>query len=177
MFTERGCPWRNGTVEQAVGLAKTTLPHQLDGNKSLNFAKIDELFLRVSYIVNYILLTILLLGRAAGYNHKQEEDITEANPDVLADTNRLLTSQERLCEKWWEQWSQISFPLFVPRKKWSQEHLNVRVGDIVLLHYDNKVSQAHYRIARVVLTHSDYCNVVQTVNQQEKVLPYKAKYK
>ena len=39
----------------------------------------------------------LLLGRAVGYN--QEEDITEANPDVLADPNRLLTSQEQLCEK------------------------------------------------------------------------------
>ena len=58
----------------------------------------------------------------------------------------------------------------------------MRVGDEVLLRYENKVSQARYRLARVVLTHPDECNVVQTVtvhlrmrHQQEKVLPYKAK--
>ena len=58
----------------------------------------------------------------------------------------------------------------------------MRVGDIVLLRYDNKVSQARYRLARVVLTHLDDCNVVRidTVHlrlqhQQEKVLLYKAK--
>ena len=93
-------------------IAKTTLTHQLDGNKSFNFAQIDELFLRVSYIVNSRPIEVsilteddyhpitpnnLLLGRAVGYN--QEEDITEANPAVLADPNRLLTSQEQLCKK------------------------------------------------------------------------------
>ena len=58
----------------------------------------------------------------------------------------------------------------------------MRVGDIVLLRYDNKVSQARYRLARVVLTHLDDCNVVRTdtvhlrlQHQQEKVLLYKAK--
>ena len=39
-------------AERAVGLAKTTLEHQLDGHRSLDFSQIDELFLRVANIVN-----------------------------------------------------------------------------------------------------------------------------
>ena len=98
-------------------LAKTTLTHQLDGKKSLNFAQIDELFLIVSYIVNSRPIGVrilteddyhpftpnnLLLGRAAGYIHKPEEEIAEEKPDLLSAPDRSLSSQEQVCENWWE---------------------------------------------------------------------------
>ena len=52
VFTPRGCPWRNGMAERAVGLAKTTLSHQLDGNRSLDFSQFEALLVQVSYILN-----------------------------------------------------------------------------------------------------------------------------
>ena len=184
-------------AERAVGLAKTTLEHQLDGNKSLNFAQIDELFLRVSHIINSrptgvrmlteddyhpITPNNLLLGRAAGPVPEPEEDVVRADLDAGVDPNRFLTAQADLCEKWWTQWAEIAFPLFVPRKKWNQEHRNVQVGDIVLLRYDSKMSRDRYRLARVVLVHPDDCDVVRTVtvhlrprHKKEKGLPYKSK--
>ena len=196
IFTERGCAWRNGTAERAVGLAKTTLQHQLDGNKSLNYAQMDELFFRVANIINSrptgvrmmteeiyhpITPNNLLLGRASR-PIPQEEDAVLQQEEPSDDPNKVLTAQEELCEKWWAQWSEVAFPLFVPRKKWHQEHRNVEVGDIVLLRYDSKMSRARYRLARVVLVHPDDCGVVRTVtvhlrprHKREKSLPYKAK--
>ena len=157
IFTERGCPWRNGTAERAVGLAKTTLQHQLKGDKSLNYAQMDELFLRVANIINSrptgvrvmteevyhpITPNNLLLGRAAGPTKEPEEDPEDYREGGNVDANRILTAQEELCEKWWAKWSEIAFHLLAPRKKWSQEHRNVQVGDIVLLRYDSKYSRA-----------------------------------
>ena len=163
IFTERGCPWRNGTAERAVGLAKTTLQHQLEGDKSLNYAQMDELFLRVANIINSrptgvrmlteevyhpITPNNLLLGRASGPIKEPDEDLEDNGKDGNYNANRLLTSQEDLCEKWWAKWSEVAFPLLAPRKKWSQEHRNVMVGDIVLLRYDSKLSRARYRYRR-----------------------------
>ena len=45
MFTPKGCPWRNGMAERAVGMAKASLAHQLEGHRSLDFAQLDALFL------------------------------------------------------------------------------------------------------------------------------------
>ena len=39
-------------AERAVGMAKSTLSHQLDGNKSLDFAQMEALFLKVANLLN-----------------------------------------------------------------------------------------------------------------------------
>ena len=44
IFTEPGCPWRNGQSERMVGLAKGTLAHQLQGDISLDWSELDSLF-------------------------------------------------------------------------------------------------------------------------------------
>ena len=196
-YSPRGCPWRNGTAERAVGLAKTTLQHQLKRDKNLNYAQMDELFLRVANIINSrptgvrmlteevyhpITPNNLLLGRASGPIKEPEDDLEDIQEGGNAEANRLLTAQEELCEKWWTKWSEVAFPLLAPRKKWSQVHRNVQVGDIVLLRYDSKLSRARYRLAKVVLIHPDDCGVVRTVtvnlrprHKREKALPYKSK--
>ena len=55
-------------------------------------------------------------------------------------------------------------------------------GDVVLPHYESKVSKDRYRLARVVQTHPDECGLVRTVTIQlrprhakEKAVPYKGK--
>ena len=39
IFTPKECPWRNGVVERAVGMAKSTLSYQLESNKSISIMK------------------------------------------------------------------------------------------------------------------------------------------
>ena len=39
-------------AKRVVGMAKSTLAHKLEVNKSLDFAQMEALFLRVSYILN-----------------------------------------------------------------------------------------------------------------------------
>ena len=84
----------------------------------------------------------LLLGRASGPVRESEEDFEETGEGVRVDQNKLLTTQVELCKKWWTKWIEVAFPLLAPRKKWKQEHRNMQMGDIVLLHYDSKMSQA-----------------------------------
>ena len=198
IFTERGCPWRNGTAERAVGLAKTTLSHQLEGHKSLNFAEMDELFLRVAHIINSRPIGVrflteedyqpitpnnLLLGRAAGHRSKESDDVDEETDlDNVGDPTKHLSVQEEICEKWWEKWAEIAFPLLAPRKKWNKEQRNLQEGDVVLLQYESKVSKGRYRLARIVKVHPDKSGLVRTVTIQlrprhakEKATPYKAR--
>merc|ERR1712082_518429 len=37
IFSEKGCPWRNGSAEATVKLAKKTLAHQLQSHQSLDW--------------------------------------------------------------------------------------------------------------------------------------------
>ena len=41
-FSPVGCSWRNPLAERMVGLVKETLLHQLQGNKSLDYAQLDS---------------------------------------------------------------------------------------------------------------------------------------
>ena len=137
-------------AERAVGLAKTTLSHQLDGNRSLDFSQFEALLLRVSYILNShpigarvlseddfhpISPNDLLLGRAARRREAWEAKI----PDAAVDPAEALSAVEELSERWWTEWSRIAFPLLVPRGKWATQHRNLSTGDIVLLKYEGKL--------------------------------------
>ena len=192
-FTPRGCPWRNGMAERAVGMAKSTLAHQLDGNKSLDFDQLEALFLKVSYILNSrpigarllseeifhpITPNDLLLGRAARPREAYETQI----PTEAVDPKEALTEEEKLGELWWSAWIKIAFPVLMPRGKWSTRHRNVCIGDIVLLRYEAKFLKDRYRLARVTNVHPDNSGVVRTVtvgirprDRREELLPYKAK--
>ena len=103
-------------AERAVGLEKSTLAHQLDGNRSLDFFQLEELFLRVSHILNLrpigarafteedfhpISPNGLLLGRAA----KPREAWESKAPDQAIDPVQTLSAVEELSEKWWMEWS------------------------------------------------------------------------
>ena len=152
MFTPKGCPWRNGMAERAVGMAKASLAHQLEGHRSLDFDQLDALFLQVAHILNSRPIGVrvlseevfhpitpndLLLGRAA-----RSREAWEAEQQVQAvDPRDALSQEEELCEKWWVEWSRLAFQLLLPRNKWNVQHGNLCVGDIVLLKYDSKFSK------------------------------------
>merc|ERR1712082_362078 len=52
MFSEKGCPWRNGSAEAIVKLAKETLAHQLQSHQSLDWSELDSLFCQVADVIN-----------------------------------------------------------------------------------------------------------------------------
>ena len=123
-------------AERAVGMAKSTLSHQLDGNKSLDFAQMEALLLKVSHILNSrpigarvlteddfhpVSRNDLLLGCATRKRETWETEI----PDQAVDPSKTLVAEEELCERWWAEWSRIAFPLLVPRGRWATQHHNL----------------------------------------------------
>ena len=52
LFTEPGCAWRNGQSKRMVGLAKSTLAHQLQGDLSLDWSELDSLLCEAAHIIN-----------------------------------------------------------------------------------------------------------------------------
>ena len=196
VFTPKGCAWRNGMAERAIGMAKKTLSHQLEGQRSLDFHQLDALFHQVARILNSRPIGVrffseeqfhaicpndLLLGRAAG-PRKEREAIVPVPQDQDEDPVQALAAHEELCERWWTEWIKSAFPLLVPRRKWATQHRNLAVGDVVLLKFDSKISKCRFRLARVVKVHPDDSGVVRTVticlrqrHVKEQPLPYRTK--
>ena len=58
-------------AEQATGMAKQTLSHQLDGYRSLNFHELDALFHQVAKILN---------SRPIGVRSFKEEEFHAITP-------------------------------------------------------------------------------------------------
>ena len=52
VFSEKGCPWRNGSAEATVKLAKENLSHQLQSHQSLDWAELDSMLCQVADIIN-----------------------------------------------------------------------------------------------------------------------------
>ena len=149
IFSEKGCPWRNGSAEATVKLAKETLAHQLQSHQSLDWSELDSLFCQVANIINnrpigvfcaeedyhQICPNDLLLGRThhlSGECALPEDD--EADPKVI------LSDRELLVKRWWKDWERKVFPTLLPRSKWHTQHRNVVPADIVLVQYKGKLS-------------------------------------
>ena len=177
VFTPKGCSWRNGQAERAIGMAKKTLLHQLESLHSLDFAQLDTLFTRTASILNSRPLGVrnlshddfhpitpndLLLGRAAGSQKGQELDVSEKSVD-LTDMTKSLVAIEEIIAKWWKEWIRLAFPLLAPRRKWQKEQRNLQEDDIVLLRYDSKLGPEKYRLARILAVHPDQHGVVRSV--------------
>ena len=83
-------------------------------------------------------------------------------------------------EQWWSSWYREVFETLLPYPKWKVAQRNLKSGDIVLLSYQNGLTPAQYRLAKVVKTFSDSNGLVRDVTiemrprrQNEKLLPYK----
>ena len=189
IFSEKGCPWKNGSAEATVKLAKETLAHQLQSHQSLDWSELDSLFCQVADIINNRPLGVfhaeddyhqicpndLLLGRTHHIN--SEPDLPEGDVDPKS----VLTDRELLVRRWWKEWERKVFPTLLPRQKWHQQHRNVVPGDIVLIQYKTKVTTV-WKLGRVSEVFPDKHGVVRTCevvfrpkHRGEKLLPYKSK--
>ena len=132
-----------------VGLAKSTLAHQLQGDLSLDWSELDSLFCEVANIINNRPLGVrtlsdgdyhaitpndLLLGRAQGIQGEADLEDTDE-----VDVQEYLSRREELVRRWWGEWYRKVFPTLLPRKKWHTSHRNVCEGDIVLVLWEGKI--------------------------------------
>ena len=171
-FTPKGCPWRNGQAERAIGMAKKTLTRILVPGVLLDFHELDSLFHRVASILNSRPIAVhtsvegeyhsitpndILLGRAARIRPKIE---LEEEDDTMA--KKSLSHCEQLVRSWWKEWIKQVFPELVPRSKWKTSQRNVCVGDIVHVRYEKSFGKPAFRLARITETFPDYKGHVRT---------------
>ena len=70
---------------------------------------------------------------------------------------------KNVVDQWWITWQRDAFPLFCPRRKWTIQQRNLKIGDIVLLQYKQKVANNTQRLAKVTEVHPDKYGAVRTV--------------
>ena len=190
IFSEKGCPWRNGSAEATVKLAKETLAHQLQSQQSLDWSELDSTFCQVADIINNRPLGVfhseedyhqicpndLLLGRTHRPSHLP--DLVE---EESVDVKKILSQREELVDRWWKEWQRKVFPTLIPRKKWHQQSRNVRPGDVVLIQYQGHVKTV-WRLGKILEVFPDKHGVVRTCevgyrqrHSGENTLPYRSK--
>lgn len=160
------CQWRNGLSENLVKILKQTLALTLDKN-TLNYAELQTLLVSCANTMNdrpigvrflneedYVPVTVnqLLLGRTS--TAVGAFDIATAvsmeSVDNKATLSRRMKYLAELETAWWQQFHCQAFASFLPfhSYKQSRRHVNLRVGDICLLKYENKI-KSDYRYCRV----------------------------
>lgn len=198
-FVPPACQWRNGLSENRVKILKQTLALTLDKN-TLNYAELQMLLASCANTMNdrpvgvrflseedYVPVTVnqLLLGRTST-TAGSFDLATAVAVDIVENRATLSRRMKYLSEletAWWRQFHCQAFSSFLPFHgyKESKRHNNLRVGDVCLLKYENKI-KADYKYCRVESVFPDDQGVVRTVNvkmrprdNRDKALPYKAK--
>ena len=87
-------------------------------------------------------------------------DMYEDAPDKFTRRQQFM---EGVLDLWWRMWYSQVFSSLVPFKKWKNIEENVKVNDICLVKYENKVTRADYRLCKVVETEKDEKDLVRTV--------------
>ena len=72
-------------------------------------------------------------------------------------------NQARIVSEWRKKWLAQVFPDLVPRTKWKQVHRSVRVNDIGLLKYEQKLGPNAWRLVRVVEARPGSDGLVRTI--------------
>ena len=193
------CQLRNGLSENRVKILKQTLALTLDKN-TLNYAELQTLLASCANTMNdrpvgvrflseedYVPVTVnqLLLGRTS--TTAGSFDLATAVDGEMVENRATLSRRMKYLSEletaWWRQFHCQAFSSLLPFHgyKESKRHNNLRVGDVCLLKYENKI-KADYRYCRVESVFPDDQGVVRTVNvkmrprdNRDKALPYKAK--
>ena len=187
-------PWRNGRAEAMVKMLKRSMKAFTDQGpmtcKELTnmldkcAAAINNRPLGVRHFggaepdVEVITPNLMLMGSRSG-------EATSINLEKYAEDNSIYTRRlvylEKLYLDWWA-WYPAVFDSLVPLKRWTKAQRNVRVGDIVLIKYQKKLTPARYKMARVIEAEADPKGNVRTVtvvtrptDVREKALPYRVK--
>ena len=166
-FTPAQAQFRNGAVEIFVKKFKRTLNHKFQ-NRKMGLLEMETALKIVASVANSRPLS-------ARYGPKGGNDpdyLTPLTPNMMLtgrsnseipvrnydSSENLLVRLEyvqRVVSEWWEQFRIQNFSSLVPTQRWQMERRNMRVGDIVLIQYENRSAPGTYRLARVVKVEVD----------------------
>ena len=104
----------------------------------------------------------LLLGRTTNLENRVVTTWTGPHPDNI-DLEHKCEQITQMVDAWWNIWQRDSFTLFCPRQKWTIQQRNLRVGDIVLLRYEQQVGKDKFRLGKITQVHPDRHGLVRTV--------------
>ncbi|XP_071950799.1 uncharacterized protein [Antedon mediterranea] len=154
-FTTPLAPHHNGCAEALVKSCKHALKKSM-GEQRLTPFELFTYLQEVANLINerpigrkpndpddgaYICPNDILLGRAS--SHVPQGPFRETkNPQ------KRVEFVQRLVDAFWKAWMRDVFPLLVPRKKWSVQKRDVRVGDVVMLADPNAV-RGKWTIAKI----------------------------
>jgi hypothetical protein len=178
-FVPAGAQFRNGLSEARVKAIKGTLDHMfasslINVKPTLNYAELVTVLSQAANIINdrpigakvltetdFVAITVnqLLLGRTSTI----AGDVS-AGDTVEEDFRAVRSYQDALLDTWWSLWRQQGLPTLLPyyRHKEAKRHVNLKVGDICLVLYENKV-KGTYRLCRILDVTKSEGGVVRTV--------------
>ena len=81
--------------------------------------------------------------------------------DEKSATKRLAYKEE-LEDAWWQQWKIQCFDSLIPTKTWTKEMRGVKVGDVVLICYNDKSKTGTYKLGLVETVEVDEDGLVRT---------------
>ena len=175
IFVTAGGQHRNGLAEATVKVLKKSLNLALQSGEVLTYAELVTLLARIATSVNSRPLSIsntssnseqddipmpltpnhLLLARSTSEPTKLEYDEGDK-------FSRRLAFVQSLQDEWWRRWIAEVLPTLVPCKRWKQPKANLKIGDIVMVHYSNNVTD-DYRLAKITKVFPDKKGLVRTV--------------
>ena len=180
--TAKGCSWRNGVAERLIRSARHTLAHVLTRGEVLDFHQMSATLSLVASILNSRPLSVrtttegdfiavsprdVLLGRAGRSMRRLENELNQLdNFESDQSLDRIEDSQAKIIAEWRSKWLSQVFPDLVPRTKWKQAVRNLRVGDIGVLRYENKLGPDSWRLARIAKADPDDDGLVRTIQVQ-----------
>lgn len=146
----------NGLCESLIKQAKKQLTKVLSTGKFTK-GELDTIFSDVAYTMNSRPLAIragedplagcpitplhLLGGRGT-------MGVPRMKLDMSPSIHKRLKFLDSVVDDWWKKWFTLVFHNLVPCKKWTTEHRDVRIGDVVLLKESNLLKR-EYKLARV----------------------------
>ena len=188
-----GSQWRDGRSEAQVKAVKHSLAH-LGDSDAYTFEEKQFLLSKIKFAINnrplgarfrngcdpdYTPITPNLLLH--GYEDEDVDEECTGDLDKMGNLVSRIKMLQKSHEQWWSQWYREVFETLLPYPKWRVAKRNLKIGDIVLLSYQNGLTPAQYRLAKVVKTFSDPNGLVRDVTiemrprrQNEKLLPYKS---
>ena len=178
IFVQAGCQYQNGQAKRMVQVTKKTLAHVLANTliaekPTVNYAELQTILAEVANVTNdrpigirnfteEDLLPItpnhLLLGRVSMHNLTFNEHGDLIGLDGMKDYHR------EILRSWWTMWKEQEFPkLFkLYDRAGAKEKVDLKVGDVCLLNYKDKVS-SHFHLCIILVANPSEDGVVRTV--------------
>ena len=174
-FVPAGSQHHNGLPEATVKALKRSIALSLHPGVILTYDELVTLLARISCSLNS---RPLGLGSTSG-SDQQEDDLLPLTPNHMLlgrsspESPPMEYSEgEKFCQRvafvaavekeWWNRWVKFVLPTMFPLRKWKKEIQNLKVGDVVMLTFTDKVKD-RYTLARVTAVHPDDKNLVRRV--------------